>query len=65
MFGQHDWQSRLISVFMRLVQIIGRSIGLMIIACGVALAFALYLAAPISVILLATYHVLGSLLYVA
>ena len=26
MYGQHDWQGRLISIFMRLVQIIFRSI---------------------------------------
>lgn len=65
MFGQHDWQSRLISIFMRCVQIIGRSFALLVIAVGMAFAFIGYVAAPILLILMAAYHVLGSLLYVS
>ncbi|MEK7183349.1 MAG: hypothetical protein AAB776_01805 [Patescibacteria group bacterium] len=65
MFGQNDWQSRLISIFMRSVQIVGRSIGLVIIAVAVALALVVYITAPIFVALQAAYHVIGSLLYVS
>ena len=65
MFGQHDWQSRLISIFMRIVQIVGRSIGLAVMAVGICLALLLYIAAPIFVALQAAFHVLGSLLYVS
>jgi predicted ferric reductase len=65
MFGQHDWQSRLISVFMRSVQIVGRTIALMIMSVGVALALLIYLVAPILLGLQAAYHVIGSLQYVS
>lgn len=65
MFGQNDWQSRLISIFMRSVQIVGRSIGLMVIAVGVTLALLLYIALPIFVMLQVAYHVIGSLVYVS
>ncbi len=65
MFGQNDWQSRLISFVMRTVQIVGRSIGLIGVGMGVVLVLGLYLVVPIVVTLLAVYHVLGSLLYVS
>jgi hypothetical protein len=65
MFGQHDWQSRLISIFMRLVQIVGRSFGLMIVAIIVIGALGLYVALPIFLFLQAAYHVIGSLVYVS
>lgn len=64
MFGQHDWQSRLISVFMRLVQIIGRSLALVVVTLGIVLVSVLYLVAPVAVMLLLAYNVMGSLLYV-
>ena len=65
MFGQNDWQSRLISIFMRSVQIVARSFALVIIAGGVALALAIYIALPILVVLQAAYHIIGSLVYVS
>lgn len=65
MFGQNDWQSRLISLFMRSVQIVARSFGLMIIAIGLVLFAGVYIAAPILVMLYAAYHIFGSLLYVS
>lgn len=65
MFGQHDWQSRLISIFMRLVQIVGRSFGLMIIAIMVIGALGLYITLPIFLCLQAAYHVIGSFMYVS
>ena len=63
MFGTSDWQSRLISVFMRSVQIVGRSFALVAIAFGIGLVFLIYLVAPILLMLLTAYNVIGSLLY--
>ncbi len=63
MFGQNDWQSRIISVFMRSVQIVGRSFLLAIMAGGTLVVGGLYLGVPLIVALLAAYHLLGSLLY--
>jgi len=42
MFGFYDWQSRLISIFMRIVNIIGRSIGIIILSIGVLIAVVIY-----------------------
>lgn len=63
MFGTSDWQSRLISIFMRSVQIVGRSFVLMGVALAVALGGLVYLALPITLLLLAAYNIMGSLLY--
>ena len=63
MFGQRDWQSRIISVFMRLFQIIARSLGLLAIIALVLGAVGIYVLAPIGLGILATYHILGSLVY--
>lgn len=63
MFGQRDWQSRLISVCMRLVQIIGRTLALVVVTLGIVLVSVMYLVAPIAVMLLLAYNVVGSLLY--
>lgn len=49
MFGFNDWQSRIISFFMRFAQIIARSIWLFIFTILVVLAFILYLAIPFGV----------------
>ncbi len=46
MFGQTDWQGRLMSFFMRLVNGIGRSIGLLIWSLVVWVLFLLWLATP-------------------
>jgi hypothetical protein len=49
MYGQYDWQGRLISVFIRIVQIIFRGF-LMIMWCGFALALLFFwLAFPLFV----------------
>jgi hypothetical protein len=63
MFGQRDWQSRLISIFMRLVQIVGRSFGLFVVAGLILGVVGVYLVAPIALGVLAAYHLLGSLVY--
>jgi len=65
MFGQYDWQSRLISIAMRTVQIVGRSVFLVGILCGLLILNVMYLTLPICSMLFALYHLLGSLLYVA
>lgn len=56
MFGQYDWQSRIISVFMRSVNIIGRSIAVIVVALAVFIAFLFYLALPLIAIILGLYH---------
>ncbi len=61
MYGQRDWQSRLISVFMRSVQIVFRSLGLFLWSVGILVVCALYLLAPLALIAFALYHGLGSL----
>lgn len=46
MFGRYDWQSRIISVFMRLVNVVGRGFATMIVAIIVLGFLALYVALP-------------------
>lgn len=46
MYGMNDWQSRLISIFMRLVQIVFRAIGVLLLSVVVLAAVLLYLALP-------------------
>ena len=50
MFGQWDWQGRLVSFFMRLANVIGRSLGLLIWLAAVSVLFLGWLAWPIFVI---------------
>lgn len=53
MYGQHDLAGRLVSVFMRLVVLVGRLIGLIMEATGYALLLAAWVLLPIvSLILL-------------
>ncbi|MFH0856875.1 MAG: hypothetical protein V1860_03190 [bacterium] len=47
MFGQYDWQGRIISFFMRLFQIIFRSLFLLIWAILYTILFLMWLALPI------------------
>ncbi len=47
MFGLHDWQSRIISVFMRSLQIAGRSMGMLAWFALVITLAVLYLLAPL------------------
>lgn len=60
MYGHYDWQSRIISVFMRTVQIIGRLIAFVVWGVIILLGFVLYLAAPILFGVLALYYGVGS-----
>jgi len=47
MFGQSDWQGRIMSVFMRLVNLIGRSIGLLFWMLIVFIIFIFWIIWPI------------------
>lgn len=61
MFGRRDWQSRLISIFMRTVQIIGRSLFLFVWTMLMTVLFAVYVVAPISAAILFVYQLLALL----
>lgn len=50
MYGQYDWQGRLISFFMRLAQIIGRFIFLLIWMIFAFAIFLAYLLLPVAVV---------------
>jgi hypothetical protein len=50
MFGQYDWEGRLISFFVRLVQIFFRSIFLLIWVVFIVCLVILWLAAPLYVV---------------
>ncbi|HBU06781.1 MAG TPA: hypothetical protein DEB09_01730 [Candidatus Magasanikbacteria bacterium] len=50
MYGQTDWQGRLMSIFMRFINVIGRSIGLFIWFLVVLVLFGLWLAFPIFIV---------------
>lgn len=52
MYGQTDWQGRLMSFFMRLVNVIGRSIGIFLWSIVVLFVFALWLALPFIIIMM-------------
>ncbi|MCR4312117.1 MAG: hypothetical protein NUV56_02420 [Candidatus Uhrbacteria bacterium] len=62
MFGQYDWQSRIISVFMRLMNIIGRGIGLVLVAFVILLGVLAYVALPILAGVFFVYHALAALI---
>lgn len=57
MYGLRDWQGRLISFFVRLLQIIFRSIFLCIYAVLLLLAFILYIVLPVAIVF-ACYSIL-------
>ncbi|MDA0207870.1 MAG: hypothetical protein O3B64_00475 [bacterium] len=59
MYGQRDWQSRIISVFFRTIVICGKSIVLLIWACTLGGLFVLYLTLPIAALYMITYHFYG------
>lgn len=52
MFGQRDWQSRIISIFVRLGNIVFRSIALAVWACLMLLLVLFYIIALPTVVLL-------------
>lgn len=56
MYGAYDWQSRIISVFMRSVQIVGRTIALFVWMIIAVTLFALYVFGPIAIVLFFAYH---------
>lgn len=56
MFGRYDWQSRIISVFMRLMNIIGRGFATVIVAIIVFGVFVSYVALPVVSMVFAMYH---------
>ena len=51
MFQQYDWQGRIISFFMRLFQVIVRSVGAIIGTTLILLGFVAYLVVPILLLL--------------
>lgn len=61
MFGQYDWQSRIISVFMRVVNIVGRGIALMLVGLVITAGTVAYVALPIVAGLLFIYSLLSAL----
>ena len=50
MFGQNDWQGRIVSVLMRFINVIIRSIGLFICFLAVIFVFLLWLLCPVFVL---------------
>ncbi len=61
MFGQTDWQGRLISFFIRLIQIIARSIVMLVILAIALFLLIFWISFPIIVLLEITYQVLPQL----
>lgn len=59
MFGQRDWQSRVISFLVRCAQIVFRGAALSIWVGICALQFAVYVLLPIVALLFFIYHVTG------
>lgn len=56
MFGRYDWQSRIISVFMRLANVIGRGFVTVIVSFIVFGIFALYVALPVIAVTFVLFH---------
>ncbi len=56
MFAQYDFAGRAISVLMRLVNIIGRALGLVFFGFAILAALALYLVFPIALALLVVFQ---------
>ena len=50
MFGQHDWQGRLMSFFIRFFNVIFRAIGLLIWTIVVTILFVLWIIFPVFVV---------------
>jgi hypothetical protein len=47
MFGQTDWQGRLMSIFMRFVNVIGRTIGLVVWTCAIIMLCLFWVFSPL------------------
>lgn len=50
MYGQYDWQGRLMSFFMRVVNVIGRTIALLVWLVVCVVVFSLWLGIPVVVL---------------
>lgn len=59
MFGQHDWQGRMISIFMRFVNLAGRGIVYVIWMTAVTALLLLWIAAPFLLFLGLVFTVVG------
>lgn len=59
MYGQHDVQGRIISVFFRVVQIVGRGIALCVYVVMLAVLVAAYVALPLIAAAFFVYHIFG------
>jgi len=56
MYSQNDWQSKLISFFMRVFQIIIRAIALIIMVVVILALFAVWIFLPLLAIYMVLYH---------
>ncbi len=56
MFGRYDWQSRIISVFMRLANVFARGFATMIVAIIAVAVFCVYIVLPIASISFMLFH---------
>ena len=56
MFGRYDWQSRIISGFMRLMNIIGRGFLIMMVSILASMVVMIYLALPLLAAGLVLFH---------
>lgn len=56
MFGRYDWQSRIISVFMRLVNIVGRGFVTILVSSVVVSILAIYVLLPLFAVIFALFH---------
>lgn len=54
MFGQRDFQGRLMSIFMRIVNIIGRSVALFVYSLSIFFLLFLWIAFPVFVVIMLT-----------
>lgn len=59
MYGMYDWQSRIISFFMRLAQIFFRALGVLLITIVVLIVFMAYLALPIVTVFAFIYQIIS------
>lgn len=59
MFGQYDWQGRIISVFMRLVNVIGRGIALFFVLVFIMIVFFIWIVFPVFVLIMLGISLFG------
>ncbi|MBI1908195.1 hypothetical protein HYS28_02130 [Candidatus Uhrbacteria bacterium] len=61
MYGQYNIQGRIISVFMRGVQIVFRGIALVVLAWVLVVLFVVYIALPVVAAAFVVYHATGGI----